>query len=101
LLAGILWSKLYWIDQTIFPDSYHGVASLDWIHGGLDGAYRNEFDLLYYSVTIMTSVGLGDVLPEHHSAKSLTMLEAMFGQLYVAIAIAKMVSFWRPVHKEP
>jgi hypothetical protein len=40
----------------------------------------------------MTSVGYGDVVPTHPISRSLAMLEALTGQLYVAVLIARFVN---------
>lgn len=97
LLAGILWAKLYCITQVVYPGSFHGIPSIVFANGELEKAYANQFDLLYYSFTTLASLGIGDITPVHHLAKSLTTLEAIFGQLFIATVIARMVSLW---HKE-
>ena len=40
----------------------------------------------------LTTVGYGDVLPVHPVARSLAILEAVVGPLYLAILIARLVS---------
>ena len=40
----------------------------------------------------LTTVGYGDVLPVHPAARSLAMLEAVTGPLYLAILVARLVS---------
>ncbi|MBA3722701.1 MAG: two pore domain potassium channel family protein [Parachlamydiaceae bacterium] len=93
-LAGIFWGKLYFVVDTFHPGSFGGIIKLnpsDTIQAG----YLNQYDLLYYSYTVLTTLGLGDISPIHHLAKSLTVLEAMFGQLFLATVIAKIVAFWK------
>ena len=48
--------------------------------------------LLYYSFVTLTTVGYGDITPVHPMARSLAMAEALVGQLYPAILIARLVS---------
>jgi hypothetical protein len=45
----------------------------------------------YFSFLTLT-VGYGDVLPVHPVARSLAMLEAVTGPLYLAILVARLVS---------
>jgi hypothetical protein len=55
----------------------------------------NAFDLkgfLYFSFTTLTTVGYGDITPVHPLARSLANFEALIGQLYPAILIARLVS---------
>ncbi|RTQ53813.1 two pore domain potassium channel family protein [Hymenobacter gummosus] len=49
-------------------------------------------ELLYFSLTTLTSTGYGDILPVHPLARSLANLEAVFGQLFLAILLARLVS---------
>ena len=44
----------------------------------------------------LTTVGYGDILPLHPVARSLAMLEAVIGSLYLAILVARLVSLSVP-----
>ena len=48
--------------------------------------------LTYYSYITLTTVGYGDVTPASPGARTLSMLEGLVGQLYVAIIIARIVA---------
>lgn len=48
-------------------------------------------DSLYYVFVTLTTLGYGDLLPVKPYAKSLSMLIAVSGQLYIAIIIALLV----------
>lgn len=95
LLIGTLWGKLYFLNLMLFPGSFHGLD--DTIHeaSNLAANFVLQFDLIYYSFTTLATLGMGDISPTHHLSKTLTVLEAMFGQLFVGIFIAKLVSVWR------
>jgi len=47
--------------------------------------------LVYFSFSTLTSVTYGDAYPVHRIARSLTMAEALIGQLYPSILIATLV----------
>jgi hypothetical protein len=47
---------------------------------------------LYFSLVTLTTVGYGDITAVHPMARSLATLEALVGQLYPAILIARLVS---------
>lgn len=49
-------------------------------------------DWLYFSFVTLTTVGYGDITPVGRVARSLAMFEALVGQLYPAIIIARLVS---------
>ena len=48
--------------------------------------------LLYFSVVTMTTLGYGDITPAAPAARMLCSLEAVIGQLFVAVFIARLVS---------
>jgi hypothetical protein len=48
--------------------------------------------LLYFSFTTLTTVGYGDIVPVHPYARSAANLEAIFGQLYPATLLARVVT---------
>jgi voltage-gated potassium channel Kch len=48
--------------------------------------------LLYFSVVTMTTLGYGDITPAVPAARMLCSLEAVIGQLFVAVFIARLVS---------
>jgi hypothetical protein len=46
----------------------------------------------YFSITTITTLGYGDIIPVHPVARTLTMIEALIGQLYPVILLARLVS---------
>ncbi len=56
----------------------------------LDGQSWRVF--YYFSITTLTTLGYGDITPVQPIARNLTMAEALVGQLYPAILIARLVS---------
>jgi hypothetical protein len=53
---------------------------------------RSFGDLLYYSFVTLATVGYGDVSPASPAARSLSLIEAVIGIMYVATMIARFVS---------
>jgi voltage-gated potassium channel len=49
-------------------------------------------NFIYYSFVCLTTTGFGDIVPISQGARSLSVMESVFGQLYVAILIARLVS---------
>jgi Ion channel len=56
------------------------------------GVTQETATMMYFSLTTLTTTGYGDVLPVDPFARSLANLEAVLGQLYVAITIARLVT---------
>ena len=50
-----------------------------------------EFAFLYFSFVTITTLGYGDVLPLSPTAQTVAWIEAVFGQLYIAIVVARLV----------
>jgi hypothetical protein len=82
LLLGLIWGVTYAAIGAHAPGSFAG-------HPGAD---RGLADWVYFSFVTLTTVGYGDITPVATGARSLAMLEALVGQLYPAIIIARLVS---------
>ena len=85
LLAGLFFGVIYWAVESAWPGSF-GVA-------GTDGG-RAAFLLstaIYYSFVTLATLGYGDVFPKTEAARGIAVFEAVGGQLYVAVMIARLV----------
>jgi len=47
---------------------------------------------VYFSFATLTTLGYGDIVPVHAFARSMVILEALTGQLFIATLIAQLVS---------
>lgn len=56
------------------------------------GTVVHAADYVYFSLSTLTSVGFGDVLPRNPLMRAIAMSEALTGQLYVAVLIARFVN---------
>jgi hypothetical protein len=55
-------------------------------------AHQELQRLIYYSFVTMTTLGYGDVIPANGPARAASALEAIVGQMYVAILVARLVA---------
>ena len=53
--------------------------------------FSRDGDGLYFSSVILTTLGLGDLIPGTPVVAMMASIEALLGQMYVAIAIARIV----------
>ncbi|WP_426669023.1 potassium channel family protein [Mucilaginibacter sp. McL0603] len=82
---------VYLLISFIFGILYHIIAKADGgAFHGLKSSDRKE--LMYFSLVTLTTMGYGDITPILPLARSLTTMEALVGQLYPAILIARLVS---------
>ncbi len=58
----------------------------------MEGRSCTPADYIYFSVTTLTSVGFGDALPRTTVTRAIAMAQALTGQLYVAVLIARFVN---------
>jgi hypothetical protein len=86
LLLGLLWALTYGLISAGNPDAFKGLEpfSLD-----QPGAQQ---DFIYFSFVTLTTLGYGDMSPVSSGAKTLAWFEAIFGQLFLAVTIARLVS---------
>jgi hypothetical protein len=61
------------------------------IAGQLGGWYSRQSLFDYYSLMTLTTLGYGEITPITPPATSLTWMEAMFGQFYIAVIVAQLV----------
>jgi len=71
-----------------------GAFSIPDLPAAVDGNFGQqsiEFQLVYFSIITMTTVGYGDILPVAAPARALASFESILSQLYLAIVIARLV----------
>ena len=83
---------VYLLIGLIFAGLYHAIylLNVETAFKGLNSSDRKE--LMYFSLTTLTTVGYGDITGGIASTRSLANLEGLIGQLYPAILIARLVS---------
>jgi hypothetical protein len=52
------------------------------------------FDAYYFSFITLSTVGYGDITPLSRGARTLAMMEAMVGTLYMAVLISRLVALY-------
>jgi voltage-gated potassium channel Kch len=87
LLILLVFRDVHGLIEALSPDAYRTV--------GPPFAGRSDAMLLatfqYFSTITLTTVGFGDIVPVTPAARLVTGLEAMVGQLYLAVVIATLV----------
>jgi len=67
--------------------------------GGTPIVETKVSELLYFSFTVLSSTGFGDITPVHPVARMLCVLEQVTGVLFIAILIARLAGTYPPVGK--
>jgi len=91
LLLGLIFGTAYGIVETVSPGSFANLP-VDSVDGrGLGSA---SIALDYFSLVTLTTLGYGDVTPLSQMARSLAVLEAVAGQFYLAVLVARLVGLF-------
>jgi hypothetical protein len=92
LLIGLAYASAHQALAELKPAAYDGLD-----------ATATLTDAIYFSFVTLTTLGYGDILPLTPGARLLAYSEALLGQLYIAILLARLVAMQitASVSKEP
>ena len=82
LLMALAWSFIFGVVESMHPGSF-SVPEVEGI--------STSRSFLYYSFVTLTTLGYGDITPVTSLARSLCILEAVIGQLYLVVQVAWLV----------
>jgi len=93
LIALTFAGMFFWVERQWEGSFLVNLASepdgrLDW------------FDLFYFSVTVLTSTGFGEITPMADLARSLVVIEQVVGVMYVAFLVARLANLY-PGPRQP
>jgi len=80
-LIGLMWASAYSVLEAFQPGSFQFS----------EGTGEGMSHFSYFSFVTLTTLGYGDATPISSAARSLSVLEAVMGQLYLAVLIARLV----------
>ena len=87
VLAGLFFGVFYWVLEQTWPGSL----------GTAGESVPGRFPLAlatYFSFVTLATLGYGDIVPRSEVARGLAIMEAVAGQLYLAVMIARLVSLY-------
>ncbi len=83
-LIGFTWTFFYLVINVIEPTSFPASMLIGSIHD------RTQH-FFYFNFTTLTTLGFGDILPLTNIARTFAWLEAVCGQIYLAVWISQLV----------
>jgi voltage-gated potassium channel len=83
----MMWCFFYHIAFLIVPQSLHFPQGL-----AVSNPHALDRVLTYFSFTTLTTTGFGDITPTAPLTRTLAVFEALAGQLYLVITLARLVS---------
>jgi hypothetical protein len=84
LLIGFIWALLFGIVEFLLPGSFRLTGD----------QVADQGVRVYYSFVTLTTLGYGDIVPITGVARSLAVLEALIGQLYLTVLVARLVGLY-------
>ena len=93
LLVGFAFAYLYGYEEFLNPDAFRGMEVLLRSQGAI-------IPFTYFSFITLTTLGYGDVVPVTAFGATATWVQAVFGQLYLAILVARLVGAYLPQGKD-
>ena len=81
ILLGMLWAYAYYLLEIFHPHSFKASENMG----------DDIWNFYYFSFVTLTTTGYGDILAITKPARALSILEVIFGQLYLAIMISRLV----------
>lgn len=84
LTVAVIFAAFYSFIGTLQPKAFAGLT--------VEDSPKLATQLIYFSFATLTTTGYGDIAPLHPVARALCNLEAIFGQLYPATLLARLVT---------
>jgi hypothetical protein len=88
LLIGFLFSSIYVFIALVDPEAF---TYSEVLASTLESSPRGQSVFSYFSFVTMSTLGYGDISPVSTAARSCAWIQAVVGQLYLAITIAALV----------
>jgi hypothetical protein len=82
---ALIFASVFGLIWKLNPDAFANVSAAM-------GEPEEVATMLYFSLTTLSTTGYGDVVAVDPFARSLATLEAIIGQFYIAITIARLVT---------
>jgi len=84
-LLAWAFTHLYVLLQEVHPGSFAAAVNPE--------AMRTWTELNYLSFALLSSTGIGDVIPLTGQARALASVEMLIGLMYLAVVVARLIAF--------
>lgn len=90
LLIGIIWMLAYQAIHFFNPKAFNNITARSFTPGAI-------VDLAYFSFVTLTTVGYGDITPISRPVRMFVVTEAILGQIYLTVLVARLVGLYASV----
>ncbi|MHC5110537.1 MAG: ion channel [Planctomycetota bacterium] len=91
LLLAMLFAMVYSAIALVLPGSFSYSAMSEVANESMRFGGDTSFVPLYYSIVTMTTLGYGDIIPISPVAQVTAAFQAILGQVYIAVVVARLV----------
>jgi hypothetical protein len=92
LLVGFSFASIYGMLTAFQPDGFYLDPAIN------SHSVPDRFDLIYYSFTTLTCLGGAGITPRSTQARSISLIEALLGILYLAVLISRLLAAYHARH---
>jgi len=89
LLLGLVWALAYSVLDVLTPNAF------TWTVAGQTRppfqVGKGDMAVLYFSFATLTTLGYGDIVPTSPTSRVLASMEAIVGQLFLTVLVARLV----------
>lgn len=89
LLFGYAWAFAYAVVEELQPNAFVALTSVS-----PNDYVAHVLEMRYFSFVTLTTVGYGDIVPHSTAARTLAALEAVTGQIYLTVLVARLVGLY-------
>lgn len=87
LMMAMTWGSIYFVVYLLDSEAFNLIKGSDYVQ-----VQNNFLKLIYFSGTTLTTVAYGDITPRIPLTQNMAAIEAMTGQFYIALLVARLVS---------
>jgi hypothetical protein len=93
LILGVIFALVYASISEIDAGAFNPPVAAETAPSGVDSGAKTPrlAQWVYFSFVTLTTVGYGDITPVGPAARSFAILEALIGQFFVAVLVARLV----------
>lgn len=90
LMLAFIWAAIYANIHMFYGNAFN--FSNDYLAGAVASESQSMSTFTYFSFVTLSTLGYGDITPINRVAGAWVAVEAMIGQFYIAIIMARLVS---------
>ena len=97
MLIGLMMSFVFILIDLYVPNSF--IIAISPITNGSFAVEQHFFRYVYYSFVTLTTLGYGDIRPLSQPAQAFSYMEAIAGQFYLTVLVARLIGLYLSKNK--